>query len=63
VRKQPSPKRDREATNTDNQAGDRPGGRDQEFSFRVGRFVPDLEKTAEREQGDRPDFQAASLGH
>src|SRR5260370_19899449 len=57
------PERDREATNTDNQAGDRPGDRDQEFSFRVGRVVLDLGNTAEREQGDRPDFQAAGFGH
>ena len=52
--------RDREAAETDNQAGDRPGDRDQEFCFRV---VLDLGNTAEREQGDRPDFQAARLGH
>jgi len=55
--------RDAEAAKADNQAGDRPGDRDQEFCFRVGRVVLDLGNTAEREQGDRPDFQAAGLGH
>ena len=55
--------RDGEAAKPDNQAGDRPGDRHPEFCFRVGGIVLDLRNTAEREQGDRLDFQPAGLGH